>query len=947
MPQSVRPQTQSSTLRFVTAALLSACLLPTSALAQSDSAPAILQWFDGRYETQENRTADIFAAGYGAVWIPPVGQADSGGFSVGYDVYDRFDLGTPNRRTLYGTRAGLETVGQTWDKAGVDLHVDLVWNHNGFADKSNFGFEAAGGYPGFLLRNPDNNPTTDGDFHSPFASGDIEGRISGLIDIDHDQNFRFVRNPVPGFNNIPNAGTQDFNGRRANVPTEANREFYPDQQLGVVRTINDPATGEFNIPVYGYNTNNVLAGDPVEENATGLLMRNAQWLVEVVGVDGFRLDATKHIDPAALNFYDRAVYRSNPRLNLDGSVRHVYSYGETLDGNRGLLQSYIRKDINPNTPDVVGGNRDALDYPMYFALQGNLTNNGFQNDWNNVVSAGMDVFDDGFRNGSQGVLFASNHDVFGPDLSNVAHAFVLTQPGNAIVYLNGKEHGDNRDFPKDGRGDALGGAFGDTITKLVEIRNTHGRGFYQPRRVTKETLVYERQGSMLVMLSNRTDSFNENITVVADFPVGSRLVELTGNAAANGLPETLEVFADQFNNNTPSVNATVLANDGSDKGYLIYGLQNPQSTQGLQLTNVAQTLAGNSNASNNFENGTNRVNDVHIIRTDDFNIRLETDAVTLPGGFRDFDADGDNALFKVNEGMDFNSTPGVDFVTPGSVVYGFEQFTDTRDPGFNNPNGGLGTYEQTIDTTQLEEGYNFITVRAFRHRADGGPAIFSDFKQTIYVDRLKPISAATSFDPIVDGINENRKLIVESVDKTADNVHVLFDLPANMTEQQILSMISSSSQSNKLDRDLWEKDTFGLSHGNHVATIVTFEIGGTFNIQREAGLFTSTIFGRGLGDLDFDGNFGADDINIFEQALLSANTIFNPAGDLDGNGLINSIDLNLLGDELIAGGANGATLSAYNSLVSSIPTPSTAIMLLLGLGAATTVRGNKMRRRRA
>ena len=40
-------------------------------------------------------------AGYGFVWLPPPYRADQGEFSVGYDVYDRFDLGTagPARRS--------------------------------------------------------------------------------------------------------------------------------------------------------------------------------------------------------------------------------------------------------------------------------------------------------------------------------------------------------------------------------------------------------------------------------------------------------------------------------------------------------------------------------------------------------------------------------------------------------------------------------------------------------------------------------------------------------------------------------------------------------------------------------------------------------------------------------------------------------------------------------
>src|SRR5687768_1515033 len=82
----------------------------TSAHAEDVSPPAILQWFESSYNTIENRTADAFMAGYGAVWTPPPGRADISNFSVGYDVYDRFDLGSAVNPTLYGTEAGIKTV---------------------------------------------------------------------------------------------------------------------------------------------------------------------------------------------------------------------------------------------------------------------------------------------------------------------------------------------------------------------------------------------------------------------------------------------------------------------------------------------------------------------------------------------------------------------------------------------------------------------------------------------------------------------------------------------------------------------------------------------------------------------------------------------------------------------------------------------------------------------
>jgi alpha-amylase len=90
--------------------------------AEDQSSPPILQWFESSYETIENRVPDIFLAGYGFVWLPPPSRADQGDFSVGYDVYDRFDLGRPGRPTLYGTEDGLKSLAGVLHRAGLSLH---------------------------------------------------------------------------------------------------------------------------------------------------------------------------------------------------------------------------------------------------------------------------------------------------------------------------------------------------------------------------------------------------------------------------------------------------------------------------------------------------------------------------------------------------------------------------------------------------------------------------------------------------------------------------------------------------------------------------------------------------------------------------------------------------------------------------------------------------------
>jgi glycosidase len=877
-----------------------------AARAKDVSAPATLQMYEATWQTIEKRSADIFMTGYGAMWLPPPGKADQGGLSVGYDVYDRFHLGTPEDKTLYGTETGLKTTVKALHRAGSLVYTDMIWNHNGFSDHATPGFAAAGGYPGFSIRLQTSNPgapgyntrgynDVDGDFHGAFESGDWNGRLAGLIDIAQEKNWQFVRSPVPGFaNNIP-AGTTPAFGRLANVPAESNRRFYPDQSLPGI-TLTDPTNGE-TFTVHPFNTANSMAGDPVEENATGYLMRHTQWMVQEVGLDGFRLDAVKHMPQWVMNYFDRAVYRAIQKPLLDGSTQHVFSFGEVLDGNRALVQSYIRKNLNTGTIGHVRGNRDALDFPLFFAMRDNLGSNGLANNWNNVVNASQDVQDDGLaNNGSQGVAFVRSHDDLGAYLDDVAHAYTLMRPGNAIVYFNAKQFGDNRAFPKDGKRDALGGLHGDAVTTLVNIRNTHGRGNYLPRLQNKETLVYEREGAAVVALSNRLDNGSDLFTgVQTSFAPGQRLIELTGNAADATIDPTNQIDEVLVVDGSSKIDLRLPRNKNQNgvehkKGYLIYGLPTPVGS--LSLSNVVQTIAPETPTT--ATNGTARLTALDVIKADSFDVTLQT-APVIVGGWHDVNADGDNAIVRLNEGIDLNGNGTVDLrsTSGGSITYGFENFLTKRSPLFS---GGDGEFVQTIDATQLPEGISFLTVRAFRHGDPEATAVFSDFRKAIYVDRLKPVSNIDS-TPSLGG--NNRQVRVKSTDLTADRVHTLLNLPAALSEQQILNLVGTGNRAGQVDRDLFAFGYNSVPNGNNVVTVVTFEINGTYNVQRFVGLDMGTTVGAGLGDLNFNNAYTTGDVLQFETALYAQNTLFNPAADLNADGRIDNRDLFALRDRYV------------------------------------------------
>ena len=93
-------------------------------------------------------------SGFSAIWLPPCRKGAAGGYSVGYDPYDDYDLGSKNQRgtlpTRYGTREQLERCVAMLRANGLDVYMDVVDNHRD-GDSGNYTYQyvdAYGNYPG-------------------------------------------------------------------------------------------------------------------------------------------------------------------------------------------------------------------------------------------------------------------------------------------------------------------------------------------------------------------------------------------------------------------------------------------------------------------------------------------------------------------------------------------------------------------------------------------------------------------------------------------------------------------------------------------------------------------------------------------------------------------------------------------------------------------------------
>ncbi len=952
-------------------------LMASNSLAQQASAPVTLQWFESTWKNIERRTPDLFGAGYGAVWTPPPGRSiylPQGG-GIGYDPYDRFDLGKPRDPTLYGTEGSYISAVRETQKFGGNFFVDFVHHHVGSLDLGTNGYTYPGAlsgapylqdgndYPGFELSDPNSivNTAAHRDTYAALYGANAGATPTGdvyeywfrlgenLVTIDLAHNRSFVRSPVPGnaqnirasnaswaipTTTILSNGLVGADGkiRRANVASSDNARLYPDLNTPG-RTVVD---GGVTYTVHDFNLANPGAGDAVPETTAGYMMRYAQWLTQVIGVDGLRIDAARHVplgvqnsgyNPNSINvpyLIDRAIAGASSRNYLDGTKRNPLSFQEVFNYDSNFLKGFVRK--TQPAGDTVNPNRDVLDFSMWAAMANNMTGNGTNNNWFYIRSAGVNAainntLDPNIaNNGANGIGFVYNHDegVAPPGLGNsivldnVAHAWVLMRPGNAYVYYRSNEFNrsnNNQFFLKQGRGDALGGVYGNVITSLVDLRNSYGRGnfleryidnaFSAPQDQKSAIYVFERQGSALVGLNVGYNAGSTARTVNTSFQPGQWLEEVTGNwQDPSGAVRHYTVVQ---GNGQATIDIPWNNAGNGNKGYVVYGLPRPRGT--LSITDAAGNVIANrlDETPTAATNGTARIADIDIITTDLFKVRLATNAVTLTdptlGTFHDAFANGNRALLKIDDGFDANGNGSSDYpsgAASNATQYGFENFLTINSPGQFSGSGN-GQYIQNIDATRLSEGYHYITTRAWRAPRPGEAEVFQDFRRTIYVDRLAPIAALDSYGIMpYQSSDQSRDIRIKSTDKTADSVHVLFDVPVTLSDSQILSMINAGNKADQIDRDLFGKAQTGVGSGMHTAVSVTYEVTGRYSINRFAGLPIATTRGLGMGDVNYDGGYSESDVFAFESVLYSngtTNPLFVASGDLNANGYIENLDL--------------------------------------------------------
>lgn len=220
----------------------------------------------GYYKDMMLKLDDLKEIGVSAIWLPPVYKA-TGTNDPGYGAYDLFDLGEFNQkgsvRTKYGTKEELKTLISEIHKRGMEVYADVVLNHKAAADYSEK----------FLAVMVDQNDRTK-------EVGEVK-EIEAWTGFDFPGRDNKYSEFKWNFNHFSGVDYDNLSGVKGIYRIIGENKGW---NLGVSKEY-----GNFDYLMFADID---LAHPDVKEE----LKRWAIWFIDELKLDGFRMDALKHMD---------------------------------------------------------------------------------------------------------------------------------------------------------------------------------------------------------------------------------------------------------------------------------------------------------------------------------------------------------------------------------------------------------------------------------------------------------------------------------------------------------------------------------------------------------------------------------------------------------------------------------------------------------------------------
>lgn len=503
----------------------------------------VLQYFNTSWNEIARRIPELAEAGYSALWLPPPFKA-GGGLSVGFDTYDRFDLGTKNQNgtitTKYGTETDLLNLIEIAHRFGFRIYFDNVMAHNGgpmssgapgtlqangfvpedfhlkrltettyanwgwptWSDEwqvlnrnpfgqdiahenpnTSFGYNENDDHPKWSgVRHP-NNPEyyLDTDLPLAMTNGANVFNVYTFANKEPFQDIGYTNNAAQFVTNAVGNGRFDWQDVNANGQHDAGEPSEPFTDTGI-----DPSRADRQIAAWGWGNGRYDMGNPVAEDVNSMLFRQLRWFVDRAKPDGFRLDAVKHVPAYFFGKMDPPKDDSNWGYGGQAQEQFNISRGYSDWNNH---RNTVFNNIAPRDDLMLFGEHlGDPPWKMYYVDAGmRIANDDFLNAVKGNIGAnlsGMDQPSYAVISPVLSVHYVMSHDnnyLWGGDREQ-AHAVLLPREGLPIVYTDGYNQSGSPDwFPKPAEIPFLGQFGSKYLPNLADIRRHFGWGYQSSR----------------------------------------------------------------------------------------------------------------------------------------------------------------------------------------------------------------------------------------------------------------------------------------------------------------------------------------------------------------------------------------------------------------------------------------------------------------------------------
>ncbi len=464
------------------------CLLLLLLCTKQAQADAMLQLFNLSWNEVNQKIPELAEAGYTSLWLPPPTKGN-GGYSVGYDLFDPFDLGDKDQRgtisTRYGTKEELLRMVRTVHRFGLRVYFDNIMNHRAFDVPGYNSSVATNFYPGMVPGDFHLLTTSDGFFRNASSIRDYNSvwqvqnlSLLGLVDIAHES---------PNANFGPTEGStlpKPFFVRHPNNP-----EYYD-----LHPTLGRVGFGNVTQAVLDANANFY------REDVNAYLIRAIRWELDQTKCDGFRLDAVKHVPGYFFGQQSGADKDSSDAGYLGGiqlQFNLTHGFNDSNHRNSNFDTEVTRNDAlvfgehlgePPGFNEYVDAGMRLLDNPLRNYLNDVLGNPGRS-------LAGLEQRDSGGFGASTRVMHAQSHDNDYATHRDLQNAYYFMREGVPLIYSDGynktPSNGDTP-FPRHANAPYLG-EFGDNkMPDLAYLHHQLARGGTRPRWGDSDVVAFER-----------------------------------------------------------------------------------------------------------------------------------------------------------------------------------------------------------------------------------------------------------------------------------------------------------------------------------------------------------------------------------------------------------------------------------------------------------------------